>query len=350
MPLSLRFRKIATVVVWIAGLTLAVTLLLGQRGADAQGIAWGTPVLLSAPEDGALLDLVSDLHDVVQQGQLIARLDPAPLVARREILAAELRALGVEESSEARGRERRFESDREEARRDQARLQASVAEEEVRLAAIEAELAREKRLASSGVRGSAVAEDLERQVGVIRTRLEAERERLLEAEQTARDARARAVTASGPNHWQVVAAERRLDEINQRLARLDLRSPIHGQVTQLDSAPGEWLEAGQPILRVSPTSTTEVHVWTRVQIAQKVQVGDPATVRRATGERVTATVLSVGVERLPLPQELWYRSDIREWGYLVRVELAEVGESEDPAAEQWVGLSPGEPVKVKLRG
>ena len=334
---SVRFRKNATVFVWLVGLAIAASLLLSRPAGDAQGIAWAAPTTITAPEDGALLQLTAHLHELVEQGQLVARLDPAPLLARNQILIAELEALSAEESAEAAGRTRRFQSDSEQARLEQARLRASVAEQEVQLIALKSELAREADLSERGLRAASIAQDLQRQLEVAEARLAADRERLALAAQTARETSARALTASGPNRWQIVAAERRLDEIGARLNRLELRSPIEGQVTQLESTPGEWLEAGQQVLRISPTSTSEVHVWTDVQVARRSQVGQPATVRRATGERLPALITSVSVERLPLPRALWYRSDIREWGYLVRVHL------------QGEELTPGEPVRVSLR-
>lgn len=63
----------------------------------------------------------------------------------------------------------------------------------------------------------------------------------------------------------------------------------------------------------------------------------PAQIRRSSGQRLIGKVTSVGAERLQMPRSLWARSDAPEWGYLVRIEVAEDA------------LAPGEPVQVGLR-
>ncbi len=337
MLTSQRLRKGLTVALWFLGLGLAVTMLLARPAGNAQGVAWSAPVQLSAPNDGVLLELAVGLHQTVTRGQVVARLDPAPLLAKAEILSAELKALEFSESEGAQGRNRRFETDREDARLDQARLRASIAEERVRLTAIETELAREQRLVADGLRAPAIAEDLELQADVIRTRIEAERSRMSAAAQTLQSATARATAANGPNRWQITAAQRRLDEVYQRLDRLELRSPIDGQTVELHGTPGEWFKAGDPIVKITQIASTEVHVWTDLPVAQSTVVGAEASVLRATGERLSGTVLSVAVERQLIPQSLWYRSNNKEWAYLVRLELADQG------------LPAGEPVRVSLR-
>ncbi len=334
---SLRFKKLATVGLWLGGVAFAVFLLLGRPAGDAQGIAWATPVVVSTPEDGMLLTFSIGLHDQVTAEQVIAQLDPAELLLRRDILQAELEALGTNESTEALVRLRRYEGDREEARLEQARLRASVAEAEAQLVAGQTELARVEVLAERGLTAPARAEDLRKEVEVIQARLQAERQRLRLASDVVDTATSRAAVPDGPNEWLIVAAERRLEEIARRLGQLDLVSPREGQVTQIMSAPGEWVESGQPIARISPLTTREVHVWTDLRTAQTSDPGSAAVVRRSSGERLAGTVVSIAAESLPLPEELWYRSDIREWGYLVRIELE--------AAE----LSPGERVRVSLR-
>ena len=333
---SLRLRKTVTVILWLAGLSLAVVVLARRPVGDAQGIAWAESSVVSSSDDGVLLEVQVGLHDGVESNRLLARLDPTRLLLRTEVLKAELRALSAEESAEAMGRSRRFQGDREDARVEQARLRASVAEEEARLAARETELARQERLAARGLSAPARAEDLRKEVAVIRTRLEAERERLDLAAQTLGAASSRAATATGPNRWLITAAEGRLDEVGHRLERLNLRSPISGQVTQVLASPGEWVEAGQPILRISPVTAGEVHVWTDLRTSHKAEVGRRATVRRASGSRLDGTVVSVAAESLVRPPALWYRSDIQEWGYLVRV------------AVEGEALAPGETVRVSL--
>ncbi len=334
---SVRGRKIASATVWLAGLVIATVLIASRPAGDAQGIAHASPVVLSAPEDGTLLAVTVSLHDEVAPGQLLARLDPAPLLARSEILAAEIRALDEDESASAQNRTRQFQGARDDARLELSRLRASVAEDEALLATKRAEYAVERDLADRGLRARREADDLAREISVLETRLAADRTRMSDVRRAAEAASQRAAGAVGPNSWQVVVGERRLDELSQRLERLDVRSPLAGQVTEVRRAAGEWLKAGEAVLRVSPRTTREVHVWTDARTAGTVEPGQSAVVRRPNGRRLEGVVLSVAAEQLALPEELWYRPDIREWGYLVRVETR-AGE-----------LLPGERLRVSLR-
>ena len=175
-----------------------------------------------------------------------------------------------------------------------------------------------------------------REIKVVQSRLEADQERLDLARRSARRASRRAETAPRPNAWQIEAARRELTEIEERIERLSLRAPILGQVTEIYRGPGEWLQAGEPVLRISPVAATEVHAWLDSRAAPRQRSGVAAQIRNGIGRRLTGRVTSIGVERLEMPRVLWARSDAPEWGYLVRIEVVD-------------GLlAPGERVQVGL--
>lgn len=337
ISISQKLRKTLTFVLWVLGSSGAVAMLLGRPHGDVQGLAYATTTEVSARVDGVLAEVLVDLHDRVTTDQLLATLDPGPLQARINTLEAELRALERSEAVDSRDRQRRFQTDLEDARRENVRRSASLKEEEAKLTVVEAELARERRLVDEGLRARAIAEDLERQAEVIRTRIAEERSRIATSELAVTNAQARVAASGGANQWQVIAARRRLSEVQQQLRNLELRSPMSGQVTELQAARGAPLRPGEPVLRVSPVATSVVHVWSDSRALQSVEVGDPVGVRQANGRRHLGVISSIGAERQLLPQQLWYRSGDQEWGYLIRVGL------DEPL------LTPGELVRVDLR-
>ena len=336
MSFSLSVRRRVTALIWLSGLVLALVLTAQRPAEQIRALAWVEPVIVAAPEDGALLDLVVSLHESVAAGDVIGRLDPGLLTARGAVLEAELESLHEKESSADQGRSRRLERDREAAGLELAKLSASVQEGEAQARALREKLAIDQQLVAEGVAPTERAESVRRELRVVETRVAADRERLALARRSVERSGIRADIATGPNQWQIVMARRRLTELESRLERLVLRSSTAGQITQIFSASGEWLKAGEPVLRISPIEANEVHAWLDSRTASSVSVAMAAEVRRTTGERLTGTVTSVGVERLQLPKELWLRDGAPEWGYLARIQLAEGS------------LSPGEPVRVGL--
>lgn len=335
--ISVSARSRLTLVVWLLGLIVAAVVIARRPVTQIRAVAWAGPVVLSAPEDGALLSLDVFLHQPVANGDIVARFDPSRLIDRGEILEAEFESLHQEEASAQKGRSRLLQRDEELAGLELAKLSSSIEEDEARLIALREKRVIDERLVAEGVVSSEKVEELRRDIAVVEARLAADRTRRILARRNLRQAGSRAQSAPGTNPWQAEAARRRLVEIEGRLERLSLRSSTSGQVSEIYRAPGEWLKAGEPVLRVSPLQATEVHAWLDSRASPDVVPGAAAEIRRADGQRLAGSVLSVGAERLPLPQALWARADLAEWGYLVRVAPSEVS------------LTPGEPVQVGLQ-
>ena len=290
---------------WLSGLTVAMVMIAQRPARQIRALAWAEPIIVVAPDDGTLLELGVTLHQSVTAGDVVGRLDPDPLTARGHVLEAELKSLQQQESSSEQGRERRFERDRESAALELAKLTATVEEAQARVAALGEKLAIAERLVAEGVAPIERAGDVRRELGVVEARLSADRERLRLARQGAARTGVRAEAAAGLNPWQIATARRRLAELEARRQRLVLRSSTSGQISQVFSAAGEWLKAGEPVLRISPVLANQVHAWLDSHAVPDVRSGMSAEVRRASGELLTGTVSSVGVERLPLPKELW---------------------------------------------
>lgn len=337
LNVSLAVRRRLTTLVWLVGLALAVAAIARRPVDQIPALAWAEPRVVTASEDGQLLELSVALHQSVAVGDALAQLDPGPLNARGAVLEAELESLHQKESSAVQGRSRRFELDRESAASELAKLAAAVDEGVARAQALRERLVVDQKLVAEGVAPSERAEDVRRDLAVVEARLSADRDRYRLARLSADRSGVRAKTVEGPNQWSTVMARRRLAELESRLERLVLRSVSAGQVTEIYSAPGGWLKEGSPVMRISPMEAREVRAWLGSSSVPSAAVGTAAEIRRASGERMPGVVTSVGVERLQLPQELWQRGNIPEWGYLARIELTQGA------------LAPGEPVQVGLR-
>lgn len=334
---SQSLRRKVTIAVWILGLLLATALIARRPTSQIRGLAWAEPVTLSAPANAALMEFEVGLHESVGAGDLIARFDPAVLTARHSVILAEVEALTQTHLDDRQGRARVFERDSEEARLELEELRAKVIEGEARVDALNEEMAIEDRLADQGITATERAQAVQREINVVQARLDADRQRLTLAQRSADQATNRAAAAPGDNQWQIEAARRELGELEKRIARLSLRSSISGQLTEVYSRPGEFLKAGERVARITPIVANEVHAWMDLSAAPRVGAGVPAEIRRSSGERLNGIVKTVGAERRELPRSLWVRSNAPEWGYLLRIEIADGS------------LAPGEPVQIGLR-
>lgn len=90
-----------------------------------------------------------------------------------------------------------------------------------------------------------------------------------------------------------------LDRTRHRIARAVIRAPFPGHVVERIRQPGEFVEPGAEVLRLTDTGNVEVVARAPVNEATHLAVGDPVTVHqgaRATPSRIRA-IVPVGDER-----------------------------------------------------
>jgi multidrug resistance efflux pump len=137
------------------------------------------------------------------------------------------------------------------------------------------------------------------------------------------------------NEWAVVAASRRLEQVEGRIARQALRAGLDGQVTWIHRNAGEVVPAGEPIVEIRPMATREVVAFLAPNEVRGLTAGDRASVRRATGQVVGGELVSVGSGPQLLPEGLWHLPQLPEYGVPVRLRLD-------------ADVAPDEPVTVRL--
>lgn len=196
-------------------------------------------VSLRSQTEGQLINLTVDVGDRVAPGQLLAQLDPQVLRASVGEANAELAA-------------RQFEVAQAEAQLADARTLVEQARAEYQLAADDAE-----RLQALAERGAISAQEAQRSQTTRQTSLQA----LRSAEEQVRT-RQQAVASAA----QRVEAQRALLAQDQaRLSNSTLTAPLSGVVLQRLAEPGDFLQAGQPVLELG--SFAEVQV--RIQVSDR---------------------------------------------------------------------------------
>jgi multidrug resistance efflux pump len=303
---------------------------------EGRGVGHAAHLDISALEAGRLTELSVELHQPVAAADVVARLDPIPLNAQREVLAAELLATESQETSRVAIEARRFAQGLEDIALDRARLRVSLEEDLARMVGLNQLLKTERSLLSTGASSQLAVENLERKMSALDARIAAEFGALATAEDALSAARRRLVSAPTTNDWALVAATRRLEAIDGRLSRLDLLAGMDGQITWIYKQPGEVVQAGDPIVRVSPIDTSEVLAWISASSVQGLTPGTDAIVMRASGELLKGSVLSVGAAPMELPEALWRNPAAREWGVPIRIKLADGR------------VAPDEPVQVRI--
>lgn len=370
IPLHRRFdgfrRSALPLLVWLAAVAGVIHLLeLRDASAEYFGLAEVGDFVVAAPADGTLAELPVGLYDEVAAGQVVAMMDPAPLLARIRTAAAEAERLVVERQAVSveleaaaaeidRGWEkdaRRFQVDAADLRvqllRVRVDLETGRVEAERRRVAYE----RARLLVESTVLSEAEAEDLRlaHEVELERIRTTAAVVAQLDAEHRLAVERSRAFLASAPEQLVVLprlealqqavqVQELRLAEIELARAGLVLRAPASGQVRSLLASPGRALVLGQGILALTPAAGQAVVFYLPPNGAEQVSLGDPVLVRRPSGlDKAEAIVAALSPTIEELPRLLWRDPAVPEFGRAARL-------SPLPG----FGLVPGEAVRVAL--
>lgn len=316
---------------WGVGVVVAVVW-SGLRNAqyEAPGIGFAPPVEVSPLELGRLQTLDVQLHDTVGPTDVVARIDPSIVAEEREVLSAALLAVQEEQASAAANEARRFAEGVEGTLVDTARLQARIGEDRALIASLEEQLQIEKGLQDNGASSNQQVRAIERQLEVARSRLAANQSAYGVAAGAASAARARTDGVPAANEWHVVAATRQLEQVEGRLERLNLQAGIEGQVTAIYRAPGDVVQAGDPVLQVTRHGTNEVLAWLPTAATRKALSGGRAHVVRSSGEVLRGELVSVGSGPQQMPPQLWNNPASPEWGLPVRIQLSgsEIGAQE----------------------
>ena len=330
MP-RLWLRRRIGIAAWVVGATIA--LIWGTMRSvsyEARGMGLSPPVRVASLEAGRLMALDVELHDAVDSGTVVARMDPGPLAEQREVKAAELLAMQETQASAAMNEARRFSEGVESLLLDQARMRSQYLADLALSESLREQLDIEWGLRSEGASSNQEVRAIERQLEVAEARIVAGKQALAVADAAASEARSRQQDRPASNEWQVVTAARALEAIEGRIERMKLSAGIDGQVTAIYRSPGEVIGAGDPVMEITRNGTSEVVAWIPATASPGLLAGKSASVVRSTGQVLTAQLISVGGGPQPIPEQLWYNPAAPEWGIPVRLQVSggQVGASE----------------------
>jgi HlyD family secretion protein len=210
---------------------------------------------IAAPITGRLAAVELDPGDSVRQGQVVARIAPAPLDARLVQQAEAELAVARSRRTEAQARVRQAIVAFEEAQRDRERAQrlfaaGAIAEREFEAAgASERIRADEVQAAQAGATAAA------------------------ESEQRVRMSLLGSEVGTAP-----------------RAAVVEVRSPLAGRVLRVLEEHERVIQAGSPVMEVGDPSEVEVMIDVLSGDATRVQVGAPVVIRLAEGMELRARV------------------------------------------------------------
>ncbi|MCR9243717.1 MAG: HlyD family efflux transporter periplasmic adaptor subunit [bacterium] len=347
-----RARDAVSIAVWAVAVAATIWLAgLQPSSARFHGIVNTHVTTIAAPAAGRLTTLLVDLHDPVEAGQVIARLDDrdvrlklsqatyelerlrADMAKRSADLANEASTSQATHGLEASVEHRRLVSAAEVAQLEVLATRTRLEEARVRVQGVSIEADRLASLVSQGMLGEP---DLVR----TRTERDALHKRIDELEKLMTEQAARARTAQervdsfapgdlttapveatlAPWRWRLKTQEATLERIALDAATLVLEAPAAGVVKAIRAQQGEWVRVGQPLVTLAAAGPTRV-------------VGYIPSPDRPLVERTTAVVITrpdastAGVGRIesisptlvPVPERLWLDPRRQEWAYEIIV-------------------------------
>lgn len=353
--------------VWLCAV-VAVCVILSGRAARYQyvGIASTAYYEISPSTVGTIERITVDLYEPVEAGAIVATLDPGPIEASLATAQAELARLEAAMESERTVLRRGvgpqqtdwradlggFEIEVEQRRLEELTLKVEIENDQVEKQRLAARLARIKPLHADGIVSTSEYDDVRLRHDQVAKRIEENQVLLAAIQDKFRTAQermnafqqslpldGREASLLAPLSAAVDVQLKRIDEIRAERERLVLRSPVAGQVSQLPARDGQSVVAGEPVIMVARRFASEVVGYLPEYAAGAAHENMRVVVARASDPAITAesVVLRISPTIETLPQRLWLRPDVAEYGRPFVVATA-------PSLE----LVPGERVSVSF--
>ncbi len=351
IPAKLRWREIRVrffpllIFVLIAG----VVMWLWQDRVDATnmiGRVVGKQAEVRSPQPGSLADLTVSAFDPVSAGDVIARLvttDPQIMQAELGVVLAQIELIRISRDPFV---------DQERNLLNYESMQVDLMENRARLgiARIRKQQAQREyeRLESMDDRGLTAVEMLER----ARSEYDALQEEVLVIEELVDRLQARLERFdldrvldrwddSDPIAAALKVHERTLERIEVEMMPISLRAPVSGQVAQVYKQSGEFVNQGEPIVRIYSPQPDYIVGYIRHPLFMQPEPGMQVLVRKQGRDRSEAImeIESVGVQLETVEQytSLFPEQPFETMGLPIRVAL-----------NHDLSLRPGEVVDMRL--
>lgn len=325
---------------------------------DAPALVAGLLVPLPTPRQLTLFDTVS-------AGQTIAMLDDAPsrlllgtLQAELQQLQEELPAKEEEIRLTLQGMEQNQASQTRRLALDIERLRLDILDRKALIEADRIEFQQRSNIYDMFKRAGAAATDrelveVELERNVVQERIRGNEKALKEAEEQLAATQKRATEQGAvqtpdirkilaPLRAAVAVQERRMREIEQQIAMLEVRAPITGRVTAIWRYPGQTVQPGDPIVTIVSEQSQNVVAYVRQdqRFTPSENMGVEVRPRLTGGEPIRGgSIAQIGKHYELIPLHQLRDPKIPEWGTPLLINL--------PAGYNY-SLRPGELVEVKL--
>lgn len=235
----------------LCSLVLLISCTDGQNGKDATGVFEATEVIVSAESAGKLMRL--DLYEGQQlkKDEIHGLIDTVQLSLQKMQLRASqlsLRASKPDVPSQVGAIEKEIEKLEFEKQRTQKLLEGDVATQ--------------KQL-----------DDIQSQLDVLRARLSAQKKSL--------GSSVAAIDA------QYVAMEVQMDQLNDQIARCQIKSPIDGSILVKYTEQGEFVNLGKPLFKVANMEEMVLRAFVTAEQLKELQVNQKVTVLAEFGAKET---------------------------------------------------------------
>ncbi len=234
----------------LAGAALLMVSCSADKGNyDASGVFETTEIVVCAEGQGKIIALDINEGDRVEAGQVIGCIDTVQLHLTKVQLEANMSAVGS-------GR---------------CNVQRQVASLERQIAKQQSELERFTRLAEAGASGSKNVDDIRAQIDVLQKQLAAHQETLNSGN--------RAVSA------QEAALEAQIAQINDRIEKCIIKSPVSGTLLAKYAQAGELAAAGRALFKVADVDDIRLRAYITADQLTTLKLGDKVKVYADLGAR-----------------------------------------------------------------
>ncbi|WP_035139483.1 efflux RND transporter periplasmic adaptor subunit [Fischerella sp. PCC 9605] len=251
--------------------------------------------VVSAPVDGRLARIELDEGDKVEQGTVVARIDPLPLTASvKEALA---RLAEWQAQREGVATQRPKQATLEQA---QKRIQSALAAQrqaEARVAQAQAALAQARRDSQRAqeLQAAGVIPRKDREIAELNETTKAKELEAAKLEAKSATAEVQVAQAaltvlqqqqSDPDYLlkvydaRIASVEAELSKLKDEAARTDIRSPVRGQVLRILQKSAQYVTSGTPLLEIGDVSKLELVIDVLSSDAVKIQPGDTILIDR----------------------------------------------------------------------
>jgi len=312
---------------------------------DAYGNVEATEVVVSAEAAGRVVSLSVDEGDAVAADAGIGTIDASELRLAHDQLVAQ-REAAASRVDEAAGQVRVLEAQRSagQAQLDAARSQARALDAERAIA--QRTFDRTDRLYAQQAATTVQRDQAERDLRVLADRLHAQNDQVTAQlrQIAAQDAQ---IAAAGAQRQtaarQVASADAQAAQAAERVSKTSIRSPRSGTVLVTYVKAGEFVQPGQPILKMASLDVVDVRAYVAETQLSAVTVGLPAQVTFDAGrgrQSLAGNVSWTSAQAEFTPTPIQTREERADLVYAIKIRVPNAGGA----------LKIGMPVDVQFGG